>query len=190
MLFNQLAIAWLKATGWTVRNDLPEGLDKFVIIAAPHTSNWDFPVTMAIAATVDMEFRWVGKHTMFRRPYGWLMRRMGGIPVDRRKSTNFVEQIAEAFDAADRMALGIAPEGTRSKGEYWKSGFYYIAREADVPIVCGYVDFEKREGGLGPVIDASQSKEAVLAELRDFYRGVQGCRPDQFTPPRFRPRSA
>jgi 1-acyl-sn-glycerol-3-phosphate acyltransferase len=186
MLSKYIAKAYLNLTGWTVRNDLPEGLDKFVIIAAPHTSNWDFPVTMAIAATVDMEFRWVGKHTMFRWPAGGLMRRLGGIAVDRRKSNNFVEQIAQAFREADRMALGIAPEGTRSRGEYWKSGFYYIAREAGVPIVCGYVDFEKKEGGLGPVIDATQSKEAVLDEIRDFYRGVQGCRPDQFTPPKFR----
>ncbi|MFW5966816.1 MAG: lysophospholipid acyltransferase family protein [Persicimonas sp.] len=183
-----LARAYLKAGGWTVVNELPDDLDKFVIIAAPHTSNWDFPVTMALAATVDMKFYWVGKHTLFRPPFGRLMRALGGIPVDRRKSSNFVEQIAREFDRADRLALGIAPEGTRSKAEYWKSGFYHIAHLAGVPIVCGFVDFKRKVGGLGRVIDSSQSKEAVLAELRDFYDGIEGKRPENFTPPRFRER--
>ncbi len=186
-VFKILARAYLAATGWTVQNDLPKGLDKFVIIAAPHTSNWDFPVTLAIAATIDMKFYWVGKHTMFRWPFGWLMRLLGGISVDRRKSTNFVQQIAEAFDEADKMALGIAPEGTRSRSKYWKSGFYYIARESEVPIVCGFVDWENKRGGLGPVIDASRPKAEVLEELQDFYDDIQGRRPEQYTRPKFRP---
>ncbi len=164
MLTKRLAAAYLKARGWTVQ------------------------ITMAIAVTVDMEFYWVGKDSLFRGPMGPLMRRLGGIAVDRSRSTNFVDQVAEAIKASDRMALGIAPEGTRSKGEYWKSGFYHIARSAGVPIVCGYVDWEKREGGLGPVIDSSRPKEEVLEELQAFYAQLKGRRPDQFTPPKFRER--
>jgi 1-acyl-sn-glycerol-3-phosphate acyltransferase len=181
-----LAKAFLAATGWTVRNDVPADVDKFVIIAAPHTSNWDFPVTLAIAATIDMKFYWVGKHTMFRWPFGGLMRKLGGIPIDRRKSQNFVEQIAEAFDEADALALGLAPEGTRSKVEHWKSGFYYIAREAGVPIVCGFVDFGRKEGGLGPMVDSSEPIEAVMEKLREFYADKIGKRPEKFTPPTLR----
>ncbi len=185
-MFKLLARAYLRAMGWTVRNDVPAELDKFVIIAAPHTSNWDFPFTLAVAATIDMRFFWVGKHTMFRRPFGALMRRLGGIPVDRRKSHNFVEQIAQAFDAADKMALGIAPEGTRSKREYWKSGFYHIAREAGVPIVLGFLDYKAKEGGLGRVVDSSLPKHEVMDIIREFYAGKEGKRHQEYTPPRLR----
>src|SRR5690554_7659736 len=94
---------YLKLVGWTVESEVPAGVDKFVIIAAPHTSNWDFPITIAVAAMIDMKFYFVGKHTMFRRPFGGLFRRLGGIPVDRRKSRNFVDQVADAFAEADRM---------------------------------------------------------------------------------------
>lgn len=184
-----LAKAFLAATGWTVRNDVPADVDKFVIIAAPHTSNWDFPFTLAVAATIDMKFYWVGKHTLFRWPFGGLMRRLGGIPIDRRKSQNFVEQIAQAFDEADALALGLAPEGTRSKAERWKSGFYYIAREAGVPIVCGFLDFGQKEGGLGPMVDSSLPIDDVMEKLRAFYADKIGMRHENYTPPRLRPRA-
>ncbi|QDG53479.1 acyltransferase [Persicimonas caeni] len=185
-MFELLAKAYLAATGWTVRNDVPDDVDKFVIIAAPHTSNWDFPVTLAVAKTIDMKFYWVGKHTLFRWPFGGLMRRLGGIPIDRRSSQGFVEQIAEAFDDADAMALGIAPEGTRSKRDHWKSGFYHIAREAGVPIVLGFLDWGRKEGGLGPMVDASQSKKEVMDQIRAFYADKEGKRHDTYTEPRLR----
>ncbi|AWV88893.1 lysophospholipid acyltransferase family protein [Bradymonas sediminis] len=177
---------YLKLVGWSVDSELPEGVDKFVIIAAPHTSNWDFPITLAVAAMIDMKFFFVGKHTMFRPPVGGLFKKLGGIPVDRSKSRNFVDQIADAFAQADRMALGIAPEGTRSKRKYWKSGFYYIARAADVPIVLGYLDYKTRRGGLGPIIDSSQPVEVVMEQVREFYAGKEGRNHDQYTPPRLR----
>jgi 1-acyl-sn-glycerol-3-phosphate acyltransferase len=181
-----LAKAYLGAIGWTVRNDVPDDVDKYVIIAAPHTSNWDFPITLAIAATIDMQFYWVGKHTLFRWPFGGLMRKLGGISIDRRKSQNFVEQIAEAFEEADALALGLAPEGTRSKADHWKSGFYYIAREAGVPIVSGFLDYGRKEGGLGPMVDSSQPIEAVMEKLRTFYADKIGKRHQNYTPPRLR----
>lgn len=180
------AKTYLKLVGWNVDSELPEGVDKLVIIAAPHTSNWDFPITMAMASMIDMKFYFVGKHSMFRPPLGGLFRRLGGIPVDRRKSRNFVDQIADAFAQTDRMALGIAAEGTRSKQEYWKSGFYYIARAADVPIVLGYLDYKTKRGGLGPVVDSSLPIGEVMDIIRDFYADKIGYRHDQFTPPKLR----
>ena len=186
-MLEHLAKTYLSATGWTVHNEVPPEVKKFVIIAAPHTSNWDFPITMAIARQIDMRFYWVGKHTLFEpAPVGKIMKGLGGIPIDRRKSQNFVEQIAEAFDAADAMALGIAPEGTRSKRQYWKSGFYYIAREAGVPISLGFLDYKKKVGGLGPLVDSSQSKKAVMDQIREFYAGIEGHTPENYTPPRLR----
>lgn len=185
-MFEALAKSYLAATGWTVRNDVPPEVKKFVIIAAPHTSNWDFPVTMAIARTIDMKFYWVGKHTLFEGPLGPLMKQLGGIPIDRRKSQGFVEQTAEAIEAADAIALGIAPEGTRSKGEYWKSGFYHIAKEAGVPIALGFLDWERKVGGLGPLVDSSQSKKAVMDEIRAFYDGITGHTHANYTRPRLR----
>jgi len=187
MLAKKLARTFLKAGGWTVHSDLPEGLEKFVIIAAPHTSNWDFPITLAVATIIDIELYWVGKDSLFKGPMGPLMRRLGGIPVDRSRSTNFVDQVAQAIRESDRMALGIAPEGTRSRGEYWKSGFYHIAGAAGVPIVCGYMDWEEKIAGLGPVIDSSQPIEEVLKELQKVYGNLKGRHPDKFTPPNFRP---
>lgn len=177
---------YLKLVGWTVESEVPAGVDKFVIIAAPHTSNWDFPITIAVAAMIDMKFYFVGKHTMFRRPFGGLFRRLGGIPVDRRKSRNFVDQIADAFAQADRMALGIAAEGTRSKRDYWKSGFYYIAHAAGVPIALGYLDYKTKRGGLGPMVDSSLPIDQVMDIIRDFYADKVGKNHAQFTPPRLR----
>lgn len=169
-----------------MRNEVPSDVDKFVIIAAPHTSNWDLPVSLAIAAVTDLNFYWVGKHTLFQPPFGNFMRRLGGIPVDRRKRQNFTEQVAEAFEEHDQMALAIAPEGTRSKRDHWKSGFYYIARAAQVPIVMGFVDWGKRECGLGPMVDASRPLDEVMDEIRSFYADISGKIPEDFTKPRLR----
>lgn len=173
-----------------MHNEVPPGVDKFVIIAAPHTSNWDFPITLAVAAMIDMKFYFVGKHTMFRKPFGGMMRRLGGISVDRRKSQNFVDQVAEAFRTADRMALGIAPEGTRSRSEFWKSGFYHIARAANVPIVLGFLDYKTKTGGLGPMVDPNLPKNEVMDIIRDFYADKEGRRHELYTEPRLRDEDA
>lgn len=181
-----MARAFLSLTGWTVRNDVPPSVQKCVIVAAPHTSNWDFPYTLAVARMLDMKFYWVGKHTLFKGPLGPIMRALGGIPVDRRKSQNFVQQIAQAMQAADAMAVAMAPEGTRSKTEFWKSGFYYIAREAGVPVVLGFLDFRAKVGGLGPIIDPERSKREVMDDIRAFYDGIEGQRHHLYTSPKLR----
>ncbi len=176
---------WLKTYGWRVENRIPD-VDKCVIIAAPHTSNWDFPFTIAVASALDLDFYWLGKHTMFENVFGPLLKNIGGIPIDRRQRGNYVEKIAEFINEKDRIALALAPEGTRSKAERWKSGFYHIARAADVPIVLGFLDFENKVGGLGHVISPVGSREEVLAEIRDFYHAEMAYKPGLFVEPRFR----
>lgn len=188
-MFKSAAHAFLSATGWTLRDDVPSELDKFVVIGAPHTTNWDFPFCLAAAAALELEFFWLGKRELFQPPLGAMMERLGGIPVDRSGQQNLVERLADEFRRHDRMALGIPPEGTRSRGEYWKSGFYYIAREAGVPIVCGTIDYARREVGLGLVVDSAQPVGAVMDALRTFYSDKKGLYPDQFTPPRLRQES-
>lgn len=185
-MLQRAATAVLAAAGWRVRNDLPAGLDRFVLVAAPHTSNWDFVVALPLAAALGIDFYWVGKHTLFRKPFGRLMRRLGGIPVDRSRRHNLVEQLGEALRQADSMALTVAPEGTRSQSDYWRTGFYYIAGEAGVPIVPGYVDFGRKEGGLGPPIDSSLPLDEVMRRLRAFYDDVTARHPERYTPPRLR----
>ncbi len=182
-MLQQFAQHLMDSAGWTVRNDVPPGLDRFVLIGAPHTSNWDFVLTLLVGAILDLDFAWVGKHTLFRWPYGGVMRRLGGVSVDRSKQHGYVDQLADTLRRADRMALVIAPEGTRSRGARWHSGFYWIAREADVPIVMGFVDYARREAGLGPVIDPVGSRREVMTRIREFYADKTGLHPDQFTPP-------
>lgn len=183
---SRIAGSMLESAGWTTRISIPDDLDRCVVIGAPHTSNWDFILTLLVGAQIELDFAWVGKHTLFRPPYGAVMRALGGIPVDRDSRQNAVSQLADAIRAADQLALVIAPEGTRSRGEYWKSGFYYIAREAEVPLVLGYVDYQDREAGLGAVIDPVGPVDEVMETLRAFYAGKVGLYPDQFTEPKLR----
>jgi len=172
---------WLRGTGWTVKGDLPTA-GKYVIIGAPHTSNWDFPFMMAIAAFYQLPVSWMGKDSLFKKPVmGGLLRRMGGIAIDRSKPTGVVMQVVQQMHAADTMALVIPPEGTRKKKEYWKSGFYWIALHAGVPIVCAYLDFARKEGGIGPIIIPSGDITADMDQIRAFYQEIQGKFPAQTT---------
>jgi 1-acyl-sn-glycerol-3-phosphate acyltransferase len=165
----------LRLFGWRAEErPLPA---KCVLIGAPHTSNWDFPVALLLMRVIGIEGHWIAKHTLFRWPTGWLMRRLGGLPVDRTESHNFVDQIVRLFDERDRLVITIAPEGTRKRTEHWKTGFYYIALGAGVPIVLGYLDYPSKRGGVGPTIRPSGNLEADLALIRDFYADKTGRHP-------------
>ena len=122
----------LKLIGWEILGERPPH-DKFVLIAAPHTSNWDLPIMLSIALVFDIKLHWIGKHTLFRFPYGWFMRFLGGIPIDRRAPQGMVGQVADAFRNSEKLVIVVPPEGTRGRAEYWKSGFYWMAKEAGVP---------------------------------------------------------
>jgi 1-acyl-sn-glycerol-3-phosphate acyltransferase len=180
-----LGHAFLKLFGWKSIGGPPD-VRKFVLVAAPHTSNWDFPFMLAFAWVYDIRLSWLGKHTLFRAPFGWFFRLTGGISVDRRSPQGLVGQVAQAFADADELVVAIPPEGSRSRREYWKSGFYHIARSAGVPIVLGVLDYERRLGGFGPVIEPSGDLRADVDRAREYYADKRGKFPEEFGPVRLR----
>ena len=176
------SLAFLRTTGWTIEGALPAHAAKCVLIAAPHTSNWDLPYTLMVAFALRLNIYWMGKHSLFRPPFGALMRWLGGIAVDRARSTNLVTASAQAIQAADGpLQLVVPPEGTRGRTRHWKTGFYFIALEAQVPIVMAYMDYERKLSGLGPVFTPSGDVERDMAEIKRFYAPFKGKRADSFT---------
>ncbi len=171
---------WLRAFGWTLDERLP-GVDRAVLVAAPHTSNWDLPFALAVAWSLGLRMRWVGKHTLFRPPFGGLMRRLGGISLDRAAARDTVEALAGLFEGRPELMLLIAPSGTRSRAARWRTGFYYVALRARVPIVLGYLDYGRRRGGLGELLVPSGDLEKDFEAIRAFYAPVRGRYPEQET---------
>jgi 1-acyl-sn-glycerol-3-phosphate acyltransferase len=173
--------AFLRLNGWTVTGALPPDARKCVLIAAPHTSNWDLPYTLMVAFVLRLDIRWMGKASLFRFPFGPVMRWLGGLAVDRSRNNNLVSASAAALKAAaGPVQLVVPPEGTRGKTRHWKTGFYFIALEAGVPIILAYMDYAKKESGLGPTFTPSGDVEADMAQIKRFYAGVQGRNADQF----------
>lgn len=168
----------MRLGGWKVVGEVPN-IPKFVAIAAPHTSNWDFPIFMSVVGVLRLRVRFLGKHTLFKGPIGWLFYWLGGIPVEREGNdvADVVKRAAEAFASRDELILGLAPEGTRSKVSKWKSGFYRIAVAADVPIVLAFVDSKKREVGIGPVFMPTGDMAADMAKIQAFYAEKAGLKP-------------
>ena len=180
-LLRSFSIHFLRLTGWQVEGALPSGARKSVLIAAPHTSNWDLPYTLMLAFVLRLNVYWMGKASLFRWPFGPVMRWLGGIAVDRSRSGNLVSASAAALVAADGPTqLVVPPEGTRGKTRQWKTGFYYIALEARVPIVLAFVDYECKVGGLGPLFTPTGDIERDMAEIKLFYAPIKGKRPTQF----------
>lgn len=170
---------WLSAFGWSAESvELPP---KAVVIAAPHTSNWDFPFTLAVAYALDLEFSWLGKHTLFEPPFGAFFRWTGGIPVDRRDRNNLVAAVVDILKQHDVLKLIIAPEGTRSRTKRWKTGFYYVALGAGVPIALGFLDYGKKRGGFLHVFYPTGNIEADMAAIRDIYASIEGKHPDRMS---------
>lgn len=172
-----LASVILRVIGWRVetRSDLPK---QFVAIAAPHTSNWDFALMLCVVLHLRLDLRWLGKAEIFPRPFGAFMRWLGGIPVDRSKSNNLVQQVADCFAESDGLRLLLAPEGTRGGVSRWKSGFYYIALQAQVPIVLGFLDGKNKRCGFDQVFLPTGDYATDQAYLRDYYSGFTGLRSD------------
>lgn len=179
--FKWFSLNWLKLTGWEVQGELPDAARKSVLIAAPHTSNWDLPMTIMVSFALNLNPRWMGKASIFRWPFGGLMRWLGGIAVDRSQSNNLVASSAQAIrDAQEPLQLIVPPEGTRSKVRYWKTGFYYIAQTAQVPIVMAYMDYTAKRSGLGPLFVTTGDIEADMQKIREFYKPFKGKNADQF----------
>lgn len=179
--FKMVSLATLKLLGWTIEGKLPDHARKSVFIAAPHTSNWDLPMTLMVAFALQLHPRWMGKASIFRAPFGGIMRWLGGIPVDRSKSNNLVESSAQAIrDAGESLQLIVPPEGTRSKTREWKTGFYHIANSAQVPIVMAFMDYSSKRSGLGPLFVPTGHLEADMASIKAFYKPFKGKNADQF----------
>lgn len=157
-----------------------------VIVAAPHTSWLDFPLMLGIAWSAGLRPGFLAKKELFRAPFGGLMRRLGGIAVDRSNPGSLVRDLTARARSGEPFALVIAPEGTRAAGGYWKSGFYRVAVQAGVPIALGYLDGPTRTGGFGPTIQPSGDLRADMDLLRAFYADKRGVRPAGRTPPRLR----
>lgn len=161
-----------------------------ILIGAPHTSNWDFVLMLAIAWQQDIPIRWLGKGSLFRGWRGPIMRRLGGIPVDRDDPARVVDDVVALIRSGEVFGLVVTPEGTRGTGKYWKSGFYRIARGAGLPLTLGYVDRTTMTAGLGPTIALTGDVAADMDRVRAFYADKAGLRPQLRTEPRLREEDA
>lgn len=162
---------------------------KYVLIAAPHTSNWDMVLMVAFAWMHGVNLSWIGKHTLFRGPFGPFIRALGGISIDRSAPQGLVAQMVEVFRQTDRLTVAVPPEGTRGRVEYWKSGFFRIAEAADVPIVFGVLDYASRRGGFGPAVNPRDGLPAIMERARAYYGDKTALYPGQFGPIRVRDES-
>ncbi len=180
-LLRAFSIGTMRLLGWQVQGSLPEHASKSVLIAAPHTSNWDLPFTLMVAFILRLNVYWMGKSSIFKWPFGPLMRWLGGIAVNRDKSTNLVAASAAAIRAADGpLQLVVPPEGTRGSVREWKTGFYFIAAQAQVPIVLAYMDYERKVSGLGPVFQPTGDVTADMASIKKFYAPIKGKHAHKF----------
>ena len=185
----RLARAFLRLTRWGPEGERPSA-PRFVLIAAPHTSNWDLAYLLALAEVYDLRISWMGKHTIFRWPLGGLFRALGGIPIRRHERADRVGAMAREFAERDTFALVVPAEATRGWAPHWKSGFYHIARRANVPIVMGFLDYARRRGGFGPQLFPSGDITEDMAVIRGFYAGKVGKYPENFGPVKLREEEA
>lgn len=167
--------------GWHTEGELPNE-PKFIVVGAPHTSNWDGLLLVFYATIHRARMQWLGKHTLFRFPFGWLMRLAGGVPINRSTTKNAVEQAVQVFNEREKLILTIAPEGTRHKSDNWKTGFYYIALGAKIPLVMGYVDYAAKAVGIGPTLFPTGDIEADFVKFREFYTTKTGKYPEAVGP--------
>ncbi len=180
-----LARKILQLWGWRIEGEAPEPR-RFVMIAAPHTSNWDFPLMLLFASAFEIKIRWLGKNSLFNPPFGWFMRLLGGIAVVRHENQNVVSAMASTFEGKDSLVVVVPTEGTRAYADYWKSGFYHIAEQAGVAIVPSYLDYSQKRGGFGPPILPQGDVRADMAKLREFYAPMGGKFPEQSGPVRLK----
>lgn len=173
--------------GWTAVGEPPD-VPKYLVIAAPHTSNWDFPIMLGFAFYYHLRVFWMGKDSMFRGLSGKLFLWLGGIPVDRSRPNGMVEDAIDAFQKNEKLIIAILPEGTRKRSDSWRSGFYHIAHGAGVPIAMGFADYAKKRGGFGPLFTTTGDMEADMKVIAEFYAGVKGARPEEQSPVRLRAR--
>ena len=176
LVIRGLARIIFRLKGWKPAGKRPQ-ISKYVILAAPHTSNWDFFYTLCLAFILEIKPFILMKAAWFRWPLGPFLRWFGVIPVDRSKSTHVVARSVQAFREHPQMVLVVPPSGTRRKVMVWKTGFYHIAKGADVPIVLGYLDYRRKVGGIGPVVHPTGNMESDMKIIQAFYADIAGKYP-------------
>ena len=164
--------------GFKKKGDFPRALKKYLIIAAPHTHWLDFPLAILAKIAESIPANYIGKASLFKPPFGCIFRALGGTPVDRSKSANRVEAIANIFKERDQFILGLSPEGTRQKVTKWKTGFYYIAKEANVPIVMATLNFEEKEIKISEPFYPTDNMEEDFKVIQNYFKGVKGKIPE------------
>ncbi|MGB0369004.1 MAG: 1-acyl-sn-glycerol-3-phosphate acyltransferase [Flavobacteriales bacterium] len=173
---------WFRIGSWKVVRPFPVDVKKAVIAVAPHTANVDFPVGIGTWYESGFDARFIAKKSLFDGPMGFIFRSTGGVPIDRKATKNMVEQAADFFKGSDRFYLTIAQEGTRDWAPRWKTGFYYIAKAANVPIVLAFMDFGKKESGMGEVFYPTDDEEADFKYIEDFYKQFTAAVPANYNP--------
>ena len=169
--------------GWKITNVIPPGTMKCVIAVAPHTSYWDFVIGRLAYWVMGVKASFLIKKEAFKFPIKRFLMHMGGIPVDRGRSSKMVDQIVDLFDKSEKLVIVITPEGTRKPVKHWKKGFYIIAQRANVPIALGYLDYSRKEGGVGKVVYPDGNMDSQMKEIIEFYRGMKGKHPERFILP-------
>ncbi|TKB27701.1 glycerol acyltransferase [Desulfopila sp. IMCC35006] len=175
-MIQSLSASLLSLLGWHLAPQVPADT-KIIIIGAPHTSNWDFPMTLLALSALGLRYSWIGKHTMFKEPFGSFFKKIGGIPVDRKARSGFIDEMVRTFAERDRLVLAIAPEGTRARKDHWKAGFYQIAVQAHVNICLGYIDYPTKTIGLGPVLVPTGDILGDFNVIKAFYQDKKGKYP-------------
>ena len=165
---------YFKLLGWKMIGEFPSHIDKFVIIVVPHTSWWDFVLGLLVRKVLNEEINYIGKKSLFDSPFGWFFCWTGGAPIDRSRSSDTVSAIVKIFETRERFRLALSPEGTRKKVEKWKTGFYFIAKHANVPIVMVAFDYGKKEVRFSEPQIVSNDQEADMEKYNTFFKGVEG----------------
>jgi len=170
-------ILWI--SGWKVIGEIPEGLKKFVMVAAPHTSNWDLLYARAAFYLMDIPLKYTVKKELFFFPLGNILGGLGGIPINRKSKENMVDKMVALYKEREELCILVTPEATRSYSAEWKKGFYFIAEGADIPIVLGYLDYKKKHAGIGPMLKPSGNYQKDLAQIQNFYRDITPKHPQK-----------
>jgi 1-acyl-sn-glycerol-3-phosphate acyltransferase len=173
-MFKGISTRILDLLGWKIVGRIPYQQKKFIVIVIPHTSNWDFPLGIIIRSAIGMDIKYLGKDSLFKFPQGILFRLLGGYPVDRSQKGNYVDAVVDIFDSKERFAIALAPEGTRKKVEEIKTGFYYIALGAKIPIFMVKFDYSTKQIIIGEAFYPTGDKDKDFAQIRKYFQGVKG----------------
>ncbi len=177
----KVSLFFLRLFGWNTSGSLPPGVEKAILIVAPHTSNWDFVIGRLTFWSSRVKIRVLIKKEVFVFPFGILLRKMGAVPVARGKKNNMVDQVVDLLNQNEKMVVVITPEGTRQLTRKWKKGFYLIAMQAQVPIVLAFIDYRKKTGGVGPILHPTGDFEKDMEFIQNFYKEKSARHPERFS---------